>query len=182
MAERWTLRRVVLVGAIGGMLAGMMMAAIEMLYGWGSDGRTFWDAPMAIWSWVFGLEHFGSPGNHVWPIILGAGGHMVNSMMVGVVFAALMVALRVRDDVSPVVIGVAYGLGLWVLMRYVVLPLNDGEETLFTTDTVSPQWLWWLSHAAFGMTAGLYYDVVRRLLAPRPRQERIRREEIPRAA
>ena len=179
MAEQWTLRRVVLVGAIGGMLAGMMMALTEMLYGWANDARTFWDAPMAIWSWVFGLEHFGEPANHVWPIVLGMGAHMVNSMMVGIVFAALMIGLGIRRNVAPVMIGVAYALGIWALMRYVILPLNDGEETLFTTDLVTPQWVWWLSHAALGMTAGIYYDVVRRLLAGR---ERVRPEQMPRAA
>lgn len=100
-------------------------------------------------------------------------------LMVGVVFAALMIGLGVRGNVSPVMIGVAYALGIWALMRYAILPLNDGEETLFTTDLVTPQWVWWLSHAALGMTAGIYYDAVRRLLAGR---ERVRPEQIPHAA
>jgi hypothetical protein len=36
-AELSTGKRIVLVGAIGGMLAGMMMAMVEMIYGWASD-------------------------------------------------------------------------------------------------------------------------------------------------
>ena len=168
MPQHWSARRIVFLGAIGGMLAGMMMALTEMLYGWVSDGRTFWDAPMAIWSWVFGLDHFGEPANHVWPIILGMGAHMVNSMMVGVVFAGLMVALRARGVAVPVMVGVAYALGIWAFMRYAILPLNNGEEALFTTDQVSPQWVWWLSHAFLGMTAGLYFGAVRRLFPAAP--------------
>lgn len=36
-----------------------------------------------------------------------------------------------------------------------------GEDDLFTTDVVSPQWVWWLALAVLGMTAGLVYDVAR---------------------
>ena len=168
-------KRILLIGAIGGTVAGMMMAMFEMLYGWASDAHTFWDAPMAIWSWVGGIEHFGHPGNHVGPILLGLGGHMANSMMVGIVFAALMTALRPRDDVTPIMAGVAFGLGAWAIMRYGILPLNQGESDLFTTGLVSPQWVWWLAHAVLGMTAGLVYDGARRLL-PQPSSTPLRHE------
>jgi hypothetical protein len=173
-AELSTGKRIVLVGAIGGMVAGMMMALVEMLYGWASDAHTFWDAPMAIWSWVAGLEHFGQPQNHVGPIILGLGGHMMNSVVVGVAFAALITALRPRGDLTPIVVGIAYGLGAWVVMRYGVLPLNSGEDDLFTTNLVSPQWVWWLAHGVLGMTAGLVYVVARRVGLVRPRPALVR--------
>lgn len=168
-AELSTGKRIVLVGAIGGMIAGMMMAMVEMIYGWASDAHTFWDAPMAIWSWVAGLEHYGKPGNHVGPIILGLGGHMMNSVMIGVVFAALITALRPRDDLTPIMVGVAYGLGAWALMRYAILPLNSGEDDLFTKNIVSPQWVWWLAHGVLGMTAGVVYDIARRVGLVQPR-------------
>lgn len=167
--ERGSTARILTVGIVGGMVAGMMMAMVEMIYGWLSDEHTLWDAPMAIWAWVFGLDHFGDPANHVWPIVLGMGGHMMNSAMIGVVFAALAFTIRPRNVVVAVMLGVAYGLAIWVVMRYVVLPLNDPESTLFTTDRVSPQWVWWLSHAALGMTAGLVYRAAARA---RPRERR----------
>ena len=50
-----------------------------------------------------------------------------------------------------------FGVATWVFMRYVVLPLNGGTADLFTGTAVSPQWLWYLAHAAFGMTLGLVY-------------------------
>ncbi len=162
-------KKVILVGAIGGMVAGMMMALVEMVYGWLSDVHTFWDAPMAIWSWVAGIEHFGEPSNHVGPIVLGLGGHMMNSVLIGIGFAALVTAIRPRDNLTPIVVGIAYGLGAWVVMRYVILPLNSGEDDLFTKDLVSPQWVWWLAHAVLGMTAGLVYDVARWAGVVRPR-------------
>jgi len=155
--------RIVVIGAIGGAIAGMMMAAVEMIYGWLSNAHSAWDAPMGVWAWVGGLDDFGTPGDHVGPIVLGLAGHMANSMMIGVVFAALMFyVIGARDVVTPVIIGVVYGLAVWVAMRYAVLPLRTPEDTLFTKDLISPQWVWWVAHAALGMTAGVYYDLVSR--------------------
>src|SRR5881396_2540028 len=67
---------------------------------------------------------------------------------------AMVAAARIR---GPVV---------WVLMRYVVPPLRGGEERLFTTSLISPQWVRWVSHAALGMTLGAVTAVARRRLAP----------------
>lgn len=167
-----TARRILLVGALGGMVAGMMMALVEMLYGWASEEHTFWDAPMAIWAWVAGLDWFGEPGEHIGSIILGMGGHMMNSMMIGVIFAAIMAAMRLRNAMASIVLGVAYGLGIWALMRYLILPLNAGEDDLFTTDLVSPQWVWWLAHAALGMTAGTIFYLASTPLRERPGEGR----------
>lgn len=175
-------RRIVVLGAVGGVLAGMMMALTEMIYGWVSEAHTAWDAPMAIWAWIAGLEHFGQPANHIGPIILGLGGHMMNSMIAGVMFIALLSALRVRSELAAIMFGVAYGLGLWLIMRYGILPLRSSTKVLFATSMVSPQWVWWLAHALLGMTAGLFYVAVSRvrkrplLRMPRPR------EQAPRAA
>jgi hypothetical protein len=53
-------------------------------------GMGGWGAPMGIWAYIGGLDHFGHPANHIWPILLGLGGHMMNSMIIGIVFVALM--------------------------------------------------------------------------------------------
>ena len=190
---RLDVRRSVLVGALGGLLAGMVMALTEMIYGWASTAHTAWDAPMAIWAWLVGLNHFGQPGNHIGPIILGLGGHLVHSMIVGVIFVALLTAARLRNDVSALVLGVAYallsvayGLVLWVIMRYGILPLRDSTKALFTTSMVSPQWVWWLAHGLFGITLGTVYATVyatarRMRLRPLAQVSRLR-EDAPRAA
>src|SRR5712691_5610380 len=135
---RFTPRRLMLVGAIGGMLSGMMMGATEMFYGWASPAHTFWDPLMAIWSWVGGRNHFGAPGNHVGPIILGLGGHVMNAMVFGIIFAmiaaAFATALRRSGaswptvDVMTIMLGVGWGLLAWVIMRYGILPLRANAE------------------------------------------------------
>jgi len=179
--SRFDARRTVAIGALGGVASGMMMAITEMIYGWVSSAHTAWDAPMAIWAWIGGLNHFGQPANHVGPIILGLGGHMTNSMIAGVVFVTLLSAVRVRSGLVAIMLGVGYGLLLWVIMRYGILPLRDSTKVLFTTSMVSPQWVWWLAHGILGMTAGAIYAVVSHGRLPVVARQRLR-EDLPRAA
>ena len=132
-------RRILLVGGLGGAVAGMMLALVEMIYGWASPAHTLWDAPMAIWAWAGGAQHFGEPGNHVGPILLGLAGHMTNSMMLGIGFVALatiaLAGIRRRGATSPrafgaiaLMAGLVYGLAAWAVMRYGILPLRGTSE------------------------------------------------------
>src|SRR4051812_44892679 len=100
-------QRTLLVGGAVGAAAGMMMAGVEMMYGWASGAHTAWDAPMGIWAYIGGLDHFGHPANHVWPIFLGIGGHMMNAILVGIVFVALMRILR--NPPGALLLGTVFG-------------------------------------------------------------------------
>jgi hypothetical protein len=153
-------KRTLLVGVVAGAAAGVAMAAVEMIYGWVSSAHTAWDAPMGIWSDIGGLDHFGRPVDHIGPIVLGIGGHMVNAIFVAVVFVALMRVLR--NPRGAVILGAAYGAGLWALQRYVFLPINTPEDRLFTSGLISPLWVWWVAHLALGTTIGLVYMVLNR--------------------
>jgi hypothetical protein len=153
-------KRTLLVGVVAGAAAGVAMAAVEMIYGWASSAHTAWDAPMGIWSYIGGLDHIGRPVHHIGPIVLGIGGHMLNAIVVAVVFVALMRVLR--NPRGAVILGAAYGAGLWALQRYVFLPINTPEDRLFTTGLISPLWVWWVAHLALGTTIGLVYMVLDR--------------------
>jgi uncharacterized membrane protein YagU involved in acid resistance len=148
-------KRTLVIGVVAGAAAGLAMAAVEMIYGWASSAHTAWDAPMGIWSDIGGLAHFGRPVNHIGPIVLGIGGHMLNAIFVAVAFVVLMRVLR--NPPVAVILGTAYGAGLWALQRYVFLPINKPEDRLFTTGLISPQWVWWIAHLALGTTIGLVY-------------------------
>ena len=91
---------------------------------------------------------------------------MMNAIFIGIVFVAVMRILR--DPPGAVLLGAAFGVGLWALQRYVFLPINTPEDRLFTTSTISPQWVWWLAHFALGTTLGLVYVLLgrRQLAAP----------------
>ena len=153
-------KRILVFGVIAGAAAGMAMAAVEMIYGWASSTHTAWDAPMGIWSDIGGLDHFGRPVHHIGPIVLGIGGHMLNAVLVSIVFVAL-----VRGRRNPLLVpiaGAAYGALLWALQRYVFLPINTPEDRLFTTGIISPPWVWWVAHLALGTTIGGAYVLLRR--------------------
>src|SRR5947209_18770522 len=124
-------KRILLLGVLAGSVAGVAMAGVEMIYGWASPVHSVWDAPMGIWAYVGGLNHFGHPANHIGPIVLGIGGHMINAIVVAIVFVALMRILKDPPRPVALVLGIAYGLGLWVLQRYVTLPIRKPEDTLF---------------------------------------------------
>src|SRR4051794_41425371 len=87
-------RRILLLGALAGSLAGLMMAGVEMIYGWASPVHSVWDAPMAIWAYVGGLNHFGHPANHIGSIVLGIGGHKMKAIFLAIVFVGPMRVLE----------------------------------------------------------------------------------------
>src|SRR4051794_5213934 len=133
-------KRTLLVGVAAGAAAGLAMAAVEMIYGWASNVHTAWDAPMGIWAYIGGLNHFGRPADHIGPIVLGIGGHMMNAILVATVFVALLRVLR--NPPSTLILGAVYGAALWGLQRYVFLPISPPEDRLFTTGLINPQWVW----------------------------------------
>jgi len=153
-------KRALLIGVAARAAAGLAMAGVEMIYGWASSAHTAWDAPMGIWAYVGGLNHFGRPANHIGPIVLGIGGHMLNATLVAIVFVALLRVLR--NPPGALVLGAAYGAALWALQRHVFLPINTPEDRLFTTGLINPQWVWWISHLALGTTIGLVYLLLQR--------------------
>lgn len=153
-------RRTLLLGVVAGAAAGLAMAAIEMIYGWASSAHTAWDAPMGIWAYIGGLDDFGRPVDHIGSIVLGIGGHMLNAILVAVVFVALMRVLG--NPPGAILLGAAYGAGLWAIQRYVFLPIKTPEDRLFTTGLISPPWVWWIAHLALGTTIGLVYTLLER--------------------
>jgi hypothetical protein len=154
-----------LAGAVAGIVAGACGLGALMLYGLFSDSRSFWDAPMALWSWVFGIEHFtrNAPGDHVWPVLFGIIGFLALMAILGIVFAGLLALAGTPGDATTLLSGIVFALVVWVIVRYAIVPLNDGEENLITTSAVASQWFWWLSFAVLGLGLGVSYDAERRL-------------------
>src|SRR4051794_41864160 len=96
------IKRTLVVGVVAGASAGLAMAAVEMIYGWASSAHTAWDAPMGIWAYIGGLNHFGRPGDHIGPIVLGIGGHMLKAgFFSGGFFSPLGAARQPPPGVTP---------------------------------------------------------------------------------
>src|SRR4051794_41831315 len=105
-------KRILLLGALAGSLAGVMMAGVEMIYGWASPSHSVWDAPMAIWAYVGGLKHFGHPADHIGSIVLGIGGDKMKLILLAVVFGGPLWGLKKPPPAGGVGIRPAPGLGV----------------------------------------------------------------------
>ncbi len=114
-------RRIVVAGLIASVVMGMIEMIFEAVAG---DG--FWSPILYIGATVLrGLQSLQPPvGFHFGGVILGLMGHMMNSVILGWIFAAL-IARRIAGRGSLIVSGAIYGFIVYLAMWYVVLPAVD---------------------------------------------------------
>jgi hypothetical protein len=144
-------------GAFGGLIGGMAMAMFSMLVAISEDG--FWAPVRGITSVVFGDEHYGG-GFEFWPVVVGAMGHMMNSVVLGAVFALVAAALLARASTALVIgAGMAFGLMVWLVMVPGVAAQAQSSE-LFV-DSV-PAWAWIAGHLMFGAITAAVFALGRR--------------------
>lgn len=156
-SQPWPATRLVVPGAVGGLIGGMAMAMFSMFVAISRDG--FWAPVRGITSVVFGDEHYGG-GFDFWTVAVGAGGHMMNSVVLGAVFA-LMVGLLLSRSSSVVtwMAGAVYGLAIWLVMVLVVAGGLQSSD-LFA-DSV-PQWAWIAGHLMFGAITAMVITAFQR--------------------
>ena len=139
-------------GAIGGLIGGMAMAMFSMVVAISRDG--FWAPVRGITSVVFGDQHYGgsfAPGS----VVVGLMGHMMNSLVLGAVFA-LIITLLLAKASSTVVLGagMVFGLMVWLVMVPIVATQAQSSE-LFANSV--PAWAWVAGHLMFGIiTAAVF--------------------------
>lgn len=149
-------------GAIAGLVGGMMMAMWQMLVGAIAQEPTaiagihqsFWTAVTSIPSVVFGPSWFHGSFDF-WAVVLGLMGHMMDSMMLGILGIALATTLLGKRPsiVSAMGFGMMFGLVLEVaIVNGLVNSVLQSVHTLYTS---TPEWSWWVAHVMFGMTVGL---------------------------
>ncbi|HUF52963.1 MAG TPA: hypothetical protein VMR52_04215 [Dehalococcoidia bacterium] len=143
--------RPLVIAAVAGMLAGMMMAMFSMVVA-EIDGYGFWAPPRAITAVFFGAENLGS-GFEADAVIGGVAIHMVLSMMFGIGFALMLAPRQKVNAVVQVMIGMALGTVLWAVNTYVVAPVFEGN--LF--DEAMADWTWIAAHVIFGAALAMIY-------------------------
>ncbi|MGI8826401.1 MAG: hypothetical protein ACR2JC_12285 [Chloroflexota bacterium] len=116
-SNRW------IVGAIGGLVGGMVFAMWEMvvegirsvgLHGsfWGSlsTHTGFWSAPQFIGATLIrSLQSSRNPNFDLGPLVLGMMGHMMNSIILGLIFVAFAYYLT-RSVGGLLLLGMKYGV------------------------------------------------------------------------
>ncbi len=92
------------------------------------------------------------------PAALGMAIHMMTAITFGVIFALLVTRLGLRGPVAPVV-GVIYGLGVFALMSFVILPLVSdlfgGGKPISDMPKMVGYTTFGIEHALFGLVLGL---------------------------
>ncbi len=121
MAERTSsgiTRQTLLVGIIAGMVYGMMEMVIEAIVGHG-----FW-SPLRYIASVFTLGKDTDPTFSLIPVVVGLMGHMMNSVIFGLIFA-LLISRLIRERAGLILAGMVYAAAIFVIMWFGILPLID---------------------------------------------------------
>lgn len=155
-------------GAIAGLVGGMLMAMWQMVVGAIADEPTavpgidssFWTAVTSIPSVIFGEQWFHGSFDFG-AVFLGLMGHMMNSMVLGVIGVTLAVTILGRrpNVLAAIGVGMMFGLLLEVLVVNVAV---NGIQTVDTLYTSTPEWSWWVAHAMFGAMVGLVGSTILR--------------------
>ncbi len=134
---------------VPGLVAGMAFAMWAMVVG--IFASKLWAPPQGI-AQSIGIGAQGWDFQFV-PFILGIMGHMMNSIIIGLVFLAAVAALRLRGALL-VVAGLTYGVVVYLVMYYPILRgiLASTSGSFLTSN---PEWSWVLAHVMYGMILGL---------------------------
>jgi uncharacterized membrane protein YagU involved in acid resistance len=138
-----------------GLIAGLIFAMWAMAVGIFTSN--LWAAPQGI-AQSLGIGQQGHDFQPV-PFIVGLMGHMMNSIIFGLVFFAIVAVLKVRGN-TLVVAGMAYGLVVYLLMVDVVLRgLLSATSGSFLR--ANPEWSWVIGHLMYGLALGLLLGATR---------------------
>lgn len=131
-------------GAIGGLIGGMVMAMVAMLYTLVAQGDLL--APLKQMGATFFRSDSGSAGSLVAGLVL----HMMMSAIFGIVFA-LIVRGRAAGF-GPLIAGGLIFIGVeWAVARFIVLPIVDAP-LVATFGAIGGI----VAHAMYGVVLGLW--------------------------
>src|SRR3954467_766249 len=159
--------KVLEVGAVAGMASGFIMAAWQMVVAAVARNptavpgihQTLWTPPQGIWSVVFGVHHFHG-SFHFIPVFGGIVAHMGNSLILGILGVALLIAILGRrpNPAAAIVLGAAYGIAVDAIVINGIV----NTQKIQTLYSATPHWSWWVAHGIFGITLGLLSSVLLR--------------------
>ena len=137
---------------VGGIVASLVMGMIEMIYE-AVAGSGFWAPMVYIGATVLrGLQAVRAPvAFNFWGVALGLMGHMMNSIILGLIFTALF-ARGSGARGTLVTFGAVYGLAVFFAMWYLVVPALDPVLRQLNATVFAVAHIMW--GAALGLLAG----------------------------
>jgi len=131
-----------------GLIAGLVFAMLAMVVGIFTSN--LWAPPQGIAQSV----GIGTQGHNfqLVPFVLGLMGHMVNSVIIGIIFITIARAVHLRG-VGAVIGGMVWGVIAYVGMYRVVLRvLLVSTSSSFLS--ANPEWSWIAGHLMYGVVLG----------------------------
>lgn len=143
-------------GALAGLVGGIVMAIVGALLAIAMGGD-LWKAPKLIATFAFGLSATAAPGFAAGPVIVGSLIHLALSSLFGALFGTLTCRFwkMPLDYGAPVVLGFIYGLTIWLIAYFVVLPLLNP----LLLEIYAPSFL--IQNMVYGLMVGMIYSAVR---------------------
>ncbi|WP_447979998.1 hypothetical protein [Candidatus Nitrospira bockiana] len=133
-------------GVLAGLLAGVAMAMVSMMMSM-MTGQGFWMPVKKISVTLLGQSTVQDPGFQMMPVMVGMMIHFATAIMFGVIFALW----GGRWSYGPAIgWGIAYGLAIWVVMQFAVLPIVNPVMAEM------PYLQFAMLHVIFGGTLGSY--------------------------
>ena len=152
-----------LAGTIAGLGGGLAMVITGAVVA-AALGHDIWLEPKQIAALVYGPSATAQPGFAAGPVLVGTLIHFLVAGLLGAIFG--IVSHRIlhltTDFGLPVYIGLIYGIWLWVVNYFVVLPVLGAGRM----ETYAASFL--VQHLIYGTVTGLLYI----WLCPEPYHER----------
>ncbi len=139
-------------GALAGLVGGVMMAIVGAILAL-TIGDDLWKAPKLIATFVVSPDTVATPGFLAGPVIIGSVIHLTLSVLFGVGFGILTTRLWKMPLAygAPMVFGFVYGLAIWLIAYFIVLPLLNP----LILDIYAPSFL--IQNLTYGVSVGLAY-------------------------
>ena len=136
-------------GGIAAMITGALMSLVTR--------GDLWAQAKQISAVVLGPGAASQPGFVAGPVIVGTLLHLVVSLVLGALFS--IVKRRIlglpSDMGMPVLLGLIYGLLVWLLAYYIILPTVNPV----LLNTYQPSFI--IQNIVYGIVTGLFYAAVR---------------------
>lgn len=133
-------------GVMAGVIAGIAMAMVSMMMAM-MTGEGFWAPVKKISVTLLGQSAVQNSGFEFMPVMVGMMIHFATAIAFGIIF----VMSAGRRSYGPAIgWGIAYGLGIWVVMQFIVLPFVNPVMAQM------PPLQFAMLHIIFGGTLGSY--------------------------
>lgn len=143
-------------GALAGLGAGVVMAVVAAIIA-GVSGMDIWREVKEIAAPLFPGFNPASPGFATGPIVVGTLVHLFLSAAFGATYSIVTRRIfKLPSDMGvPVLSGLIFGFGLWLVAYFIVLPITNPS----LLDMYQPAFI--AQHLVYGIVLGLLYAVIR---------------------